>query len=79
MASIPKLAILVAVFALTAGCEQTIDSPTPTAQNQQEQLPLDMTPRGGNSALGGAMRAAERTEDKINDYQERLNRQMEEE
>ena len=77
MTIIPKLACAALLCAVAVGCEETIQ-PEVQADRSQGQLPLDITPKGGNSVLGGAVRAAESTEDRINAQQEELNRMMDE-
>jgi hypothetical protein len=78
MAIIPRLVCAALVLGVAAGCEQTIE-PEGQADRSTDQLPLDLTPSGSNSALGGAIRAADRTEDRISAHQDRLNKMMEEE
>lgn len=57
---------------LAMGCEQTIDPEPSTISPPRDSVST------GNSALGGAIRAADKTADKIADQQQELIRQMEE-
>ncbi len=76
----PRFSLLPAVALgalLMTGCEETISPETPqAAQSSSSESAFEMN--RGNSVLGGAIRAADRTQDKINAQQERLNKMMDE-
>lgn len=76
MQRIAKLAVLAVLVVVSAGCEETVTPPGTADNSAKPAQPLDLSQ--GNSVLGGAIRAAESTEDRINEHQDRLNRMMNE-
>ncbi len=71
--------VLLLMLTLVASCTEEMDSgSTSTASTPPpDQPPQSQTVVQGQSALGGAKRAAQGTRDKVADYQQKLINEME--